>query len=106
MTSNADISSIQLLASLSSIAKKITGALKDNSNAEQLDFLTQEHRQVMEQLKKVPASEMKEQKSLLKNIYEQIQTVQEDLVHHHQIIKEKLISHSKKRKQLNAYNAL
>ena len=106
MTSKAEITSIQIFASLSDIAKKISGALKQNFNAEQLDFLTNEHRQAMEQLKKVPAMEMKEQKSLLKSIYTQIQSVQEELAHHHKMIKEKLVKHNQKQKQLNAYNAL
>jgi len=99
-------SSSQLLASLSDITNRISESLKKNANAEVLDSLANEHRYVMEQLKRNPTPALNKKKSMLMNVYGQVQSVQKEMNIQHQAIKEKLISFSKKRKQLNAYNAL
>ncbi|MBF0452536.1 MAG: hypothetical protein HQK75_17675 [Candidatus Magnetomorum sp.] len=106
MISESKSSSIQLLASLSNITKRISESLKQNATAEQLDSLSNEHQQVMEQLKQHPFTELKGSKSLIENVHSQVQSVREELSRHHHSIKEKLVSFSKKRKQLHAYNAL
>ena len=100
------MSSIEILESLVTVSKKISDSLKFQLSAEQIDDLAQEHRQVMEQIKKVPKAELKPHKTLLKNIHEQVQLVQKDLDNYHEAVKEKLITFDRKRKQINAYNAL
>lgn len=97
---------IKLLESLAVVSKKISDSLKFQLSAEQIDSLSQEHRAVMDQIKKIPRSEMKLHQQLLKNIHEQAQLLQKDLGNYHQVVKEKLVSFGRKRKQISAYNAL
>jgi len=105
LTSEPKTSSSHVLASLSDITNKISESLKQNATAEQLNFLANEHRRVMEKLKKYAPTELKDNKPYLKNVYDQIQSVQKEMGVYHHTIKEKLLSFNKKRKQLNAYNA-
>ena len=99
-------SSIELLESLFTVTKKISDSLKYQLTAEQIDSLAQEHHQVMAQLEKVQIVERKPHKELLKKIQLQVQFLQKELATYHEAVKEKLLSFGRKRKQINAYNAL
>jgi len=100
------ISGIKLLEALVILTKKISDSLKFQLSAEQIDSLAEEHRQVMAQIKKIPEAEMKHHQTLLKNIQKQVQFVQKDLNNYHEAVKDKLVSFGRKRKQINAYNAM
>jgi len=98
--------SIQLLEALATVTRKISDSLKYQLSAEQIDSLAKEHRQVMEQIQKIPKAELKPQQHMLKTIQTQVQNLQDELGNYHQAVKEKLISFGQKRKQVSAYNAL
>jgi len=107
LKSNAEtLSSIKLLEALVIVTRKISDSLKFQLSAEQIDSLAQEHHQVMEQIKKIPESEMKYHQTIIQNIHNQVQFVQKELDKYHDAVKEKLISFGRKRKQINAYNAM
>jgi phage host-nuclease inhibitor protein Gam len=101
-----NLTGIEQLRALVAITKKISESLKYQLTAEQIDVLVEEHKQVMAKLAKVPKAEMKQHQDLLKNIQKQVQFVQKELDNYHDAVKDKLISFGKKRKQINAYNAL
>jgi phage host-nuclease inhibitor protein Gam len=97
---------IKLLELLAAVTKKLSDALKFQLSAEQIDSLTQENKQVMAHIKKIPKAEMKKHQKLLQNIHKQVQFVQKELDSYHDAVKDKLITFGKKRKQINAYNAI